>query len=157
MEREISIQINLNHESIIGLFGSFEDENNIYLVQVPIDPHSHTACTAHTALLSMVHWDPTSCPPSYRPDNSPPGMENPTHCRPTLPVPSLSPPTGAGCRGRPLPEGQRWDAIQRAADRLHGHQAVFDRPQVPAQSSGCGMHHYYCGVLRYQYHRMPAL
>ena len=78
MEREISIQINLNHESIIGLFGSFEDENNIYLVQVPIDPHSHTACTAHTALLSMVHWDPTSCPPSYRPDNSPPGMENPT-------------------------------------------------------------------------------
>ena len=46
MEREISIQINLTNENIIGLVGSFEDENNIYLVQVryrPVDPSPQPA------------------------------------------------------------------------------------------------------------------
>ncbi len=33
VEREINIHINLVHDNIIGLFGAFEDENNVYLVQ----------------------------------------------------------------------------------------------------------------------------
>jgi aurora kinase len=33
VEREINIHINLSHENIIGLYGAFEDDNNVYLVQ----------------------------------------------------------------------------------------------------------------------------
>ena len=33
VEREINIHINIKHENVIGLFGAFEDDNNVYLVQ----------------------------------------------------------------------------------------------------------------------------
>ena len=41
VQREVRLQVGLNHPGIIGLLGAFEDEQHVYLVQVRGAPQSY--------------------------------------------------------------------------------------------------------------------